>query len=273
MNSLYSYLWDVHGQSSWSQGHGCIVESRPKKWKDLLIEVVLECDQVLCTFPIPKWHLSFIHIQLNTDPFRVLLHLQHCALICKGSTHAFAQSYTPHATVCTQCELLFPCHRLLTHTHNPRGAVADNHFPSVFPRSVTFGTQDEEARIKALGVVGGDQWLTTFFDGRQVSIHAQQRGGCVWIKHNRICRRDNTCVRGKAFQVTSHHLLTEFDMFLQAFPDLEAQSPNMFSHIQKRVVRVAPVFMSPLGSRRDSNTWTCLKANGQSAEILLSECD
>lgn len=55
------------------------------------------------------------------------------------------------------------------------------------------------------------------------------------------------------FQVPADHSLTVSDMVLQAFPDLEAQSTDVFSHIQKRVLGVAPVFTSPLSSRRDSN--------------------
>lgn len=57
----------------------------------------------------------------------------------------------------------------------------------------------------------------------------------------------------KDFQVSVDHSLTVSDVVLQAFPDLEAQRTDVFSHIQKRVLREAPVFTSPLGSRRDSN--------------------
>lgn len=146
-------------------------------------------------FPIPKGHLSFIHIQLDPDPFETLLHLQHRALICKGGALAFAQSNTPHTTVRRQRELLFTCHCLLAHTHDPRGTVPDHHVPSVFTGSVTFGAQDEATGIKALGVVGDDEWLGTFFGGGQVCVQAQPGRGCVWIKDNGICRRVNTSVR------------------------------------------------------------------------------
>lgn len=56
----------------------------------------------------------------------------------------------------------------------------------------------------------------------------------------------------KDFQVPVDRSLTVSDMVLQAFPDLEAQSTNVFSHIQKRVLRLVPVLTSPLGSRRDN---------------------
>lgn len=50
-------------------------------------------------------------------------------------------------------------------------------------------------------------------------------------------------------QTSRINIRTIFDMVLYALPNLEAQSANMLSHIQQRVVRQLWVIMRPLGSR------------------------
>lgn len=43
-------------------------------------------------------------------------------------------------------------------------------------------------------------------------------------------------------------MLTVFNMTLHALPDLKAQSTDMLSHIQQRVIGQAALFTGPLGS-------------------------
>ena len=69
------------------------------------------------------------------------------------------------------------------------------------------------------------------------------------LLNNHKFSKDTRFFKPQANPNSQRRLLTIFDMGLQVLPDVEAQSTDMFAHVQNRVVRDGRVVLSPLSSK------------------------